>query len=93
MVRSKVHRVENPDDLMIHYRLIPYDEMIPLLKKDGVVFLEGPFKRQTIWQAARRLSEKVGRKVTASACLLPLKSGEKLQGYVFALEEKESQQP
>lgn len=82
---SKVHRVKN--NLIKHYKLIPYSELEEVLKDDREAFLEGPFKRQTVWKAARKLSELMGKKVVAKKALLRLKSGESLEGYSFYIKE------
>jgi len=88
MVKGKVHRVKDKKKLIRRYSIIPYSELEEILKKDDVAFLEGPFKRQTVWKAARKLSSMVGKKVKAERTLLRLPGGESLEGYSFSLESE-----
>jgi len=86
MARGKVHRVKD-NSIVKHYRFIPYGELVEVLEKDGEAFLEGPVKRQTVWKAARRLSELVGRKVVASRALYQIDEKLSLEGYSFYIKE------
>lgn len=84
---GKVHRVKNSNAKVIsRFRLIPYAELTQILKEDGEAFLEGPFKRQTIWKATKKLSELVGKKVKVETALLRVQDGGQLEGYAFSLE-------
>jgi hypothetical protein len=86
MSTVKVHRVKNQKNLIQYYRIIPYSELVEILRDDGEAFLEGPFKRQTVWKAGRRLSEMLGKKVTAKRALLRLENGDSLEGYSFSVD-------
>jgi len=88
---GKVHRVKNRKLLVRHYRIIPYDELVEILREDGAAFLEDseeqPLKRQTVWRAARKLSEMVKKKVVAEKTILQLENGKSLEGYSFSVAE------
>ena len=90
---SNVHRVKN--NVVKHYRIIPYQELADVLNDDGAVFLETtsdlPLKRSTVWKAARRLSEMVGRKVRYDRAFLRVDGVDVLEGYSFSIEDPESQ--
>ena len=93
---SKAHRING--NVIKHFKIIPYDELAEILKEDGEAFLESapdaPLKRATIWKAARRLSEIVGKKVRYDRSLLKIGSLEgtiTLEGYSFSLEESPSE--
>uniref|UniRef100_A0A6M3M1L3 Uncharacterized protein n=1 Tax=viral metagenome TaxID=1070528 RepID=A0A6M3M1L3_9ZZZZ len=70
---------------------IPYEAFAEVLKKDGEAFLEDtendPLKRQTVWKAAKKLSEMVGKKVTYKAGLLDIEEDKVLSGYLFTVED------
>ncbi len=89
-----IHRTKNKENtkLIKHIttRFIPYDDLVEVLKDDGEAFLEGPFKRQTIWKAAQKLSLMVGKKVRYDRALLEVEGVATLEGYAFALEEESS---
>lgn len=96
---SNVHRVKNGKSLR-RYRFVPYEEIVGVLKKDGSAFLEEtddrPLKPQTMWKAARKLSEIVGKKVGYYPSFLRLdREGEAvyLVGYTFQLEGEGSPPP
>ena len=90
---SKVHRVKN--NVIKHYRIIPYSELADVLKADGEAFLqttpEVPLKRSTIWKAARRLSQMIGKTVRYDRALLRVDGVDVLEGYSFSIEGPESQ--
>jgi len=87
---SKVHRVKDKKAVIKHYKIIPYSELVEVLKEDGQAFFEDsqeePLKRGTIWRAARRLSELMEKKVVAKKALYRLDNGECLEGYCFYVE-------
>jgi len=89
---ARVHHVKNRKRLVRRYRIIPYDELVEILKKDGAAFFEDtkeqPLKRQTVWKAARKLSEMVNKHVVAERTILQLKNGKSLEGYSFCVSEK-----
>jgi len=94
---SKIHRTRN-GTLIKTYRMIPYEEFAEVLRQDGEAFLEdpegGPLKRQTVWKAARKLSQMVGKKVCYDRALFQVDDGEdRLEGYAFSLEEDQRSQP
>ncbi|MEM2849041.1 MAG: hypothetical protein QXI36_02055, partial [Candidatus Bathyarchaeia archaeon] len=66
MPSGRVHRIR--EKVVKYYRIIPYSELVEILKEDGEAFFEDtreePIRRQTVWKAARRLSETLGKKVT-----------------------------
>jgi len=92
MSKVRVHRVKDKKLLVRHYRIIPYSELVQILREDGEAFFEDsveqPLKRQTVWRAARRLSEMVGKKVEVKRALLRIQKGESLEGYAFSLAER-----
>jgi hypothetical protein len=88
---GRVHRTK--DKIVVkRYRIIPYNELVEILKEDGEAFfedsLEQPLKRGTVWRAARRLSEMVGKKVRADRALLRVGDESAIEGYSFSVEEK-----
>jgi hypothetical protein len=91
---SKVHRVKDPKRVVKRYRTIPYDELAEILKVGDEAFFEDsseqPLKRQTVWKAARRLSELVGKRVVAERALLRVQDGEAIEGYAFSLAEEKT---
>jgi hypothetical protein len=76
------------------YRILPYSELLDILREDGEAFFENspeqPLRRSTIWRAARRLSEMLGRKVVASSALVRKENGESMEGYLFSVERQRS---
>jgi len=86
----KVHRIKGRE-VIPRYRVIPYAELVTILKEDGEAFFEDtrkePLNRQTLWKAAQRLSELVGKKVKVERALLRLENGGELEGYSFSLEQ------
>ncbi len=90
MSNSKVHRVKDQKKVVTHYKVIPYGELLEILKQDGIAFFEDtkeePLKRQTVHAAARRLSGMVKQKVVARRSLLELENGRSLEGYLFRLD-------
>ena len=72
------------------FRKIPYEDFAKVLKKDGEAFLEStendPLKRQTVWKAAKKLSEMVGKTVSYKAGLLDIEDDKVLTGYLFTVE-------
>lgn len=92
---SKTHRTKGRNVLKT-YRVIPYEEFSKILREDGEVFLEDtgdpPLRRQTVWRAAKRLAELVGKKVLYDRALLQVEGeGAYLEGYLFSIEVPESQ--
>jgi len=91
---TSTHRTKNRKNtkLIKHIttRFIPYEDLVEILSEDGEAFLEGPFKRQTIWSAAKKLTLLVGKKVRYDKALLDVEGVAKLEGYSFALEEESS---
>jgi len=89
-----IHRTKNKENKKIikHIttRFIPYEDLVEVLSEDGEAFLEGPFKRQTIWSAAKKLTLMVGKKVRYDRALLDVEGVAKLEGYSFSLEEESS---
>jgi len=77
------------------YRLIPYSELADVLRRDEIAFLEDSeqeLKRGTVWRAARRLSEILGRRVVAERAYLRLEDGTYIPGYSFYLEPASQEQ-
>jgi len=94
---AKVHRANRKNTIRhIKSVTIPYDEIIAVLEEDGVAFLEAdsgyPLRRQTIWKAAKRLSEALGKKVHYYRALFRVDGVGVLEGYSFSLEDPESQE-
>lgn len=89
MPNNKVYQVKNKNSIVKRYRIIPYEELIQLLKNDEVVFFEDskeqPLNRSTIWKAARKLSQMIGGKVVAQRALYRLADGVVLEGYLFSV--------
>jgi hypothetical protein len=93
---GKVHRVlENGKNVILHYRLLPYDEIAAILKEDGAAFFETTpkqqLKRSTVWKAAKKLSAMMNRQVTYARGVLQIENGAKLDGYLFVVSTPESQ--
>ena len=92
MSNSKVHQIKDNKNITKRYRIIPYNDLVPLLKKGDSAFLEDdqdePLNRGTVWKAARRLSELVGQKVVASRVIYTVKEIS-LEGYLFEAEAQE----
>lgn len=93
---AKVHRANKKNTLKhIKSVTIPYNEIIDVLEQDGVAFLEAdsenPLRRQTIWKAAKRLSQALGKKVVYDRALLRVVGLGVLEGYSFSIEDPESQ--
>lgn len=83
-----VHRVKE-ERVIKRYKVIPYSELAKVLKEDGLAFLENssdqPLKRQTVWKAARKLSEMLDQKIVADYALVKLRGGKRLlEGYLFS---------
>jgi hypothetical protein len=84
----KVHRTKGKE-VIRRYKIIPYEELVEVLRKDDEAFLEDSeeeLKRGTVWKAARRLSEVLGRRVVAGRAYLRLEDGTYIPGYCFYLE-------
>jgi len=94
MSEGRVHRVKDRKLLVRHYRVIPYSELVEILREDGAAFFEDskeePLRRQTVWKAARKLSEMLKKKVIVEKTILRLKNGGSLEGYSFSVSEKQS---
>jgi hypothetical protein len=90
-VGGKVHKVKGSNvEVIKRYRIIPYQELVAVLRDDGEAFLEDSdreLKRGTVWRAARRLSQLVGRRVRASKALLRFPDGTLIEGWSFSVEE------
>ena len=91
---GRVHRVEDRNSVIRRYRLIPYKELVQVLKEGETAFLEDSseqkLKRQTVWKASRRLTVIVGKKVVAEKGFLKLENETNLEGYLFSVVEPES---
>jgi len=91
MSKERVHRVKDRKKLIRQYRIIPYSQLVEILREDGAAFFEDsveqPLKRQTVWRAARKLSEMVKKKVVAEKTILQLENGKSLEGYSFSVVE------
>ena len=88
---SKVHRINNREVIKhIKSVTIPYYEIIEVLEKDGEAFLEAdkenPLRRQTIWKAARLLSQRMKKNVRYDRSLLRIDGVDVLEGYAFSIE-------
>ena len=90
----------NNKQVMKHIRsvTIPYREILEVLEKDGEAFLESeketPLKRQTIWNAAKKLSLLLGKQVRYDRSLLRIDGVDVLEGYAFSIAEgQRSQSP
>jgi len=92
---SRVHRVEDRNSVIRHYRLIPYKELVQVLKEGDTAFLEDSseqkLKRQTVWKASRRLTVIVGKRVVAEKGFLKLENETNLEGYLFSVVEPQVQ--
>ena len=91
---SNIHRTKGKNVLKT-YRVIPYEEFSKILNEDGQVFLEDtgdpPLRRQTVWRAAKRLTELVGKRVLYDRAALQVGDGDAyLEGYLFSIEAPES---
>lgn len=91
---SNIHRTKGRNVLKT-YRVIPYEEFSKILREDGEVFLEDtgdpPLRRQTVWRAAKKLAEMIGKKVRYDRALLQVEGGDAFfEGYLFSIEDPES---
>jgi len=80
-------------EVVRRYRVIPYDELVDVLRRDDEAFLEEgegelKLKRGTVWKAARRLSELVGKPVRAERAFLRFPDGSVVAGYSFSVEKE-----
>lgn len=96
---SKVHRT-NDKQIIKHIKSvsIPYKDIIEVLEKDGEAFLEAdkenPLRRQTIWRAARLISQRMGKTVRYDRSLLRIDGVDVLEGYAFSIEgDPQAQNP
>jgi hypothetical protein len=90
MSTLRVHRVKGKT-VVRRYRIIPYEELAEVLRRDDEAFLEdaeGLIKRGTVWKAARRLSELVGHPVEAGRAFLRFENGDGIPGYYFSLRHE-----
>ena len=71
------------------FRKIPYEAFAKVLKEDGEAFLEDtesdPLRRQTVWKAAKKLTDMIGKKVNYSSGVLAVEDVP-LVGYLFTVE-------
>ncbi|MEM2830967.1 MAG: hypothetical protein QXZ14_11990 [Candidatus Jordarchaeales archaeon] len=89
MSTLRVHRVKGKEVIKV-YRLIPYGELLEVLREDGMAFLEDgarELKRGTVWRAARRLSEMLGKRVRVERAALRFEDGSYIEGWNFVREE------
>lgn len=96
---SKVHRTNNKQ-IIKHIKTvsIPYKDIMEVLEKDGEAFLEAdkenPLRRQTIWKAAKLLSQRMGKTVRYDRSLLRIDGVDVLEGYAFSIEaDPQAQNP
>ena len=83
MDRLKVRRVHESDAIIKSWRVIPYPELIQVLKEDGMAFVED-INRKTAWGASRRLTALMKNPVTAEVAFFQFKgSNDKAKGYLF----------
>ncbi len=89
-----MHSVKGKE-VVKRYRVIPYDELADVLRREDEAFLEDGegelrLKRGTVWKAARRLSELVGMPVRAERAFLRFEGGSVVEGYSFSVERQPS---
>jgi hypothetical protein len=89
----KVHKTRGKE-VIRRYKIIPYEELAEVLRKDDEAFLEDgegelKLKRGTVWKAARKLSEMVGQPVKCERAYLRFKDGTTIPGYSFFLKKLE----
>jgi len=93
IMSERLHRVGDMKPVK-SYRLLPYSEIVEILREDGTAFFEDsreqPLKRGTIWKAARNLSEMMKEPVTAQRVVMRLKSGADMAGYLFSASSPRS---
>ena len=73
------------------YRKIPYDELLALLRKDEMAFLEHPdgsrLKRQTVHRASRSLSGTLGK--TVKYCEAVMQVGDRnIEGFLLEISNE-----
>jgi hypothetical protein len=81
----KVHRTKGKE-VIRRYRIIPYEELAEVLKRDDEAFLEdseNELKRGTVWKAARKLSEMIGKPVKSEKAYLRFQDDTIIAGYAF----------
>lgn len=90
---KRLHKVQGKVVLK-RYRILPYDEIVSALRKDGAIFFEDSkeqrLRRGTIWKATKKLTEMLGKPVVAQKGLLQTNQGLALEGYLFSVEGKGS---
>jgi len=86
--QGKVYRTKGKEVIKRYRFIIPYSQLVKVLQKDDEAFVEGPFRRATVWKAARRLSELVGRPVRVENACLRFEGKADIQGYSFSLEKQ-----
>jgi hypothetical protein len=89
----RVHRTKGKE-VIRGYKIIPYEELAEVLRKDDEAFLEDDkgelkLKRGTVWKAARKLSEMVGQPVKCERAYLRFKDDTTIPGYAFFLKKPE----
>lgn len=90
MVPKKVKKISD-EEITYTGHVIPYDDLIEILKKGDRAFIEAPLKRQTAYYAAKSLSKKLGFTVEARKVGVLLRNWvvddeyeeEHLPGYIF----------
>jgi hypothetical protein len=93
-LKLKVHRTRGKE-IIKAYRIIPYPELVKVLEDDGIAFLEDgerQLKRGTVWKAARRLTEIMGKPVKAEHAYLRFTDGTYLAGYSFYVAEPKTKE-
>jgi hypothetical protein len=89
----KVYKTRGKE-VIRRYKIIPYEELVEVLRKDDEAFLEDgegelKLKRGTVWKAARKLSEMIGQPVKCERAYLRFKDGTTIPGYAFFLKKGE----
>ncbi len=87
-----VHRVKDKSRVTRYYNILPYAEIVEILKSGDTAFFEDtreqPLKRQTIWKAAKKLSRMLEKKVVAVKGIMETDNKGKMEGYLFMVEEQ-----
>ena len=88
--KLKAIDVSGLDTIYRSYKIVPYPEIMQIIRNDGMAFVEG-IDRRTAHSAKKILSRKLGFEVKAEKRIMVIKTEENdsegLEGYIFSKEE------
>lgn len=90
MKKLKAIDVKGIETIYQSYKLVPYPEIIQIIKNGGEAFIEG-IDRRTAHSAKKILSKRLGFEVKAEKRIVVVKAEENylegLEGYIFSKED------